>query len=208
MVCAKVLGKCETYSAVRCSGFLTYTFFEIIRRTQTCEHFVSVSLPRGSTDPIVPSPKLQVWGSSITPRYTTPGRNPLDEWSARCRDPYLTHNTHNGQISVLPHGIQTRNPGIRVTADPHIRPRGHRLPCMCFSLIRFVFIKVKVKVTLSLYTARRRTEGVVVYFHFFLSSAPDKGIGSASRLGRFIPETDLLVPIKYTAMGASKGVGV
>ena len=31
-----------------------------------------------------------------TQRCTTVGRTPLDEWSARCRDLYLTtHNTHN-----------------------------------------------------------------------------------------------------------------
>jgi hypothetical protein len=36
-------------------------------------------------------------------RNTTVGRTPLDEWSARCRDLYLTtHNTHNRQTSMLP----------------------------------------------------------------------------------------------------------
>jgi hypothetical protein len=37
------------------------------------------------------------------PRHTTFGRTPLDEWSARRRDLYLTtHNTQNGQTSVPP----------------------------------------------------------------------------------------------------------
>ena len=42
-----------------------------------------------------------------TQRRTTVGRNPLDEWSARRRDLYLTtHNTHNRQISMPPVGFE------------------------------------------------------------------------------------------------------
>jgi hypothetical protein len=38
-----------------------------------------------------------------TQRRTTVGRTPLDEWSARCIDLYLTtHNTHNRQTSMPP----------------------------------------------------------------------------------------------------------
>jgi len=42
------------------------------------------------------------WGFlDHTQRCTTVGRTPLDEWSARCRDLYLTtHNTHNRQTSM------------------------------------------------------------------------------------------------------------
>ena len=40
-------------------------------------------------------------------RRTTVGRTPLDEWSARRRDLYLTtHNTHNGQTSLPPAGFE------------------------------------------------------------------------------------------------------
>ena len=43
-----------------------------------------------------------------TQRRTTLGRTPLDEWSARRRDLYLTtHNTHNRQISMPPVGFET-----------------------------------------------------------------------------------------------------
>jgi len=43
-----------------------------------------------------------------TQRHTTNGRTPLDEWSARRRDLYLTtHNTHNRQTSMLPVGFET-----------------------------------------------------------------------------------------------------
>ena len=42
-----------------------------------------------------------------TQRRTTVGRTPLDEWSAHCRDLYLTtHDTHNRQISMPPVGFE------------------------------------------------------------------------------------------------------
>jgi len=53
------------------------------------------------------------WASSFTrfldhtQRRTTVGRTPLEEWSAPCRDLYLTtHNTHNRQTSMLPSGLE------------------------------------------------------------------------------------------------------
>jgi len=47
-----------------------------------------------------------------TQRRTTVGRTPLDEWSARRRDLYLTtHDTHNRQISMPPVGsVVQRSP--------------------------------------------------------------------------------------------------
>ena len=42
-----------------------------------------------------------------TQRRTTVGRTPLDEWSARRRDVYLTtHDTHNRQKSMPPVGFE------------------------------------------------------------------------------------------------------
>jgi len=42
-----------------------------------------------------------------TQRRPTVGRTPLDEWSARRRDLYLTtHNTHNKQTSMPPVGFE------------------------------------------------------------------------------------------------------
>ena len=42
-----------------------------------------------------------------TQRRTTIGRTPLDEWSARRRDLYLTtHNTHKRQTSMSPVGFE------------------------------------------------------------------------------------------------------
>jgi len=46
-----------------------------------------------------------------TQRRTTFGRTPLDKWSARRRDLYLTtHNTCNRQDIHAPGGIRNRNP--------------------------------------------------------------------------------------------------
>jgi hypothetical protein len=54
-------------------------------------------------------------------RHTTLGRTPLDEWSARCTDLYLTtHNTHNRQTSMPPVGFE---PTIPVSE----RPKTHAL---------------------------------------------------------------------------------
>jgi len=61
-----------------------------------------------------------------TQRRTTVGRTPLDEWSARRRDLYLTtHNNHNRQTSMPPGGIRTHNLSRRGAADWRLRPRGH-----------------------------------------------------------------------------------
>ena len=44
-----------------------------------------------------------------TRRRTTVGRTPLDEWSTRRRDLYLTtHDTHNRQISIPPVGFKPK----------------------------------------------------------------------------------------------------
>ena len=51
-----------------------------------------------------------------TQRRTTLCRTPLDEWSARRRDLYLTtHNTHNRQTSMLPAGFE---PTISASQGP------------------------------------------------------------------------------------------
>ena len=61
-----------------------------------------------------------------TKRVTIGGRTPLDEWSARRRDLYLTtHNTHNRQTSMPPGGIRTHDLSRRAAADLSLRPRGH-----------------------------------------------------------------------------------
>jgi hypothetical protein len=57
---------------------------------------------------------------------TTVGRTPLDEWSARRRDLYLTNTQYSQQTNIhAPGGIRTRNPSKRAAADPRFRPLGH-----------------------------------------------------------------------------------
>ena len=58
-----------------------------------------------------------------TQRRTTVGRTPLDEWSARRRDHYLTtHDTHNRQISMPPVGFEpTISAGERPQATRLLR---------------------------------------------------------------------------------------
>ena len=55
-----------------------------------------------------------------TQRRTTVGRTPLDEWSARLRDLYLTtHDTHNRQIAMPPVGFEsTISAGERPCRSP------------------------------------------------------------------------------------------
>ena len=56
-----------------------------------------------------------------TQRRTTVGRTPLDEWSVRRRDLYLTtHNTHNRQTSMAPVGFEP-------TISPSERPQTYAL---------------------------------------------------------------------------------
>jgi hypothetical protein len=60
-----------------------------------------------------------------TEGYTTVGRTPLDEGSARCRDLYLTTQTlHKTNIHALG-GIRTHDPSKRSAADLRLRQSGH-----------------------------------------------------------------------------------
>jgi hypothetical protein len=86
-------------------------------------HFTFFS--NGATAPSGPGPP-QCRGFTFTLRHTTLGRTPLDEWSARRRDFYLTrHNTQKRQTSMQPGGIRTPNTNKRAATDPRLRPRGH-----------------------------------------------------------------------------------
>ena len=60
-----------------------------------------------------------------TQRRTTVGRTPLDKWSARRRDLYLTtHTTFTTDIRA-PGGIRTHILSRLTVADPRLRQRGH-----------------------------------------------------------------------------------
>jgi len=59
-----------------------------------------------------------------TQRRTTVGRTPLDEWSVRRRELYLTkHDNHNRQTSKPPVGFEPTL-SRRGAADLHLRPHG------------------------------------------------------------------------------------
>ena len=59
----------------------------------------------------------------VSRSHTTVGRTPLDEWSARRRDLYLTtHDTHNRQISMPP-------VGFKPTISAGERPQAAHLLC-------------------------------------------------------------------------------
>ena len=61
-----------------------------------------------------------------TQRRTTVGRTPLDEWSARRRDLYLTtHNTHNRQTSMPSVGFEPTISAGGAAADLRLRPHGY-----------------------------------------------------------------------------------
>ena len=61
-----------------------------------------------------------------TQRRTTLGRTPLDEWSARRRDLYLTtHTTLTTDKFPCFRWDSNPNPSRRATADLRLRPRGH-----------------------------------------------------------------------------------
>jgi hypothetical protein len=60
-----------------------------------------------------------------TQRRTTVGRTPLDEWSARRRDPTWQHTTLTTDKHHAPGGIWTQNLSRREAADLRLRPRGH-----------------------------------------------------------------------------------
>jgi len=79
------------------------------------------------------------WSHSVT--HTTLGKTPLDEWSARRRDLYLTtHNTHNRQTSMSPAGFE---PTIPASELCRLMPYGRwdqLLVWLCVSLLFIFFV--------------------------------------------------------------------
>ena len=72
------------------------------------------------------------------------GRTPPDEWSARRRDLYLTHNLRNRQTSMPPGGIRTHKLSKRAAADPRLRPRGQWERRPLSSLLRICYDAVSL----------------------------------------------------------------
>ena len=64
-----------------------------------------------------------------TQRRSTVGRTPLDEWSARRRDLYLTtHDTHNRQIPMPPVGFEPMISAGELPAAAHLLRSWVRIP--------------------------------------------------------------------------------
>jgi hypothetical protein len=90
-------------------------YFEMISVAHNLNCTILTGVPtnfffRWRNSPIGPGPP-HYRCFTITLRHITIRRAPLDEWSARRRDLYLTtHNTHKRQTSMPPGGIRTRNP--------------------------------------------------------------------------------------------------
>jgi hypothetical protein len=98
-------------------------FNKTLPYTSQATKIINIFFSNGSTAPSGPEPPYR--GFTIILRHTTLGMTPLDEWSARRIDLYLTaHNTHTRLISLPPVEIRTRNPSKRTAADPRLRPRG------------------------------------------------------------------------------------
>jgi hypothetical protein len=77
-------------------------------------------------------------GFVITIRHAILGSTPLDEWSARRTDLYLTtHKNHKRQTSIPPSGIRTHNPSNRAAVDPRLRLWDHWTPLATSSLVIF-----------------------------------------------------------------------
>jgi hypothetical protein len=84
--------------------------------------YIYILFANGSTAPSGPGPP-HYRGFTITLRHTTLGSTPLDEWSARRRDLYMTtHNTHNRHTSMPPAGFEPTIPSSE-------RPQTHVLDC-------------------------------------------------------------------------------
>ena len=82
-----------------------------------------------------------------TQRRITFGRTPLDEWSARRRDFYLTkHNTDNRQTSMPTVEFEPTISAARAAADLRLTPRGYwdqLLYCLAYLMISFILTLFK-----------------------------------------------------------------
>ena len=86
--------------------------------------FLSLFFLLAQQPPVGQGLLIHEFSRSHTQRSTTVGRTPLDDWSARRRDLYLTaHDTHNRH--PYPGGIRTNNLSRRAAADLRFRPCGH-----------------------------------------------------------------------------------
>jgi hypothetical protein len=143
----------------------------------------------------------QCRGFTITLRHTTLGRTPLEEWSAQCRDLYLTtHNTHNRQTSMPPALFEPTIPASELsqTHDLDRAATGIGTGLMGLSIPEHMFIgKGKVVLAHALNACKK---GLALITS--LTLALDRGEWSASRPGHFIPgnETRYLLKMRLVRL--------
>ena len=101
-----------------------------------------------------------------TQRRSTIGRTPLDEWSARRRDLYLTtHDNHNRQISMPPVEFEPtisagERPVLRVWSR-NIKNRYSMYVCVCVCIYIYVCVYIYIYDISSL-----RVNQLLYYFFF------------------------------------------
>jgi hypothetical protein len=99
--------------------------------------FIYLFILHGSTAPSGPGPP-HYRGFAITLKHATLGRTPPDEWSARCRDLYLTtHNTRKRQTSMLSAGFE---PTISASDGPQTHALGRAATGIGIYLFIYLFI--------------------------------------------------------------------
>jgi hypothetical protein len=110
---ATIISNIVTVDRSQCSDSYMYHQLRHLKTLRYARVILYVSLWflkfrffHGTTAPCGPGPP-HYRGFIITLRHTTLGRTPLDEWSARRGDLYLTtHNTHKRQTSMPAAGFE------------------------------------------------------------------------------------------------------
>ena len=93
------------------------------------------------------------WGFTITLIHTTVGMTPLNGWSARRRDLYLTTQKHSQETDIHASvGIRTRISSKRTAADPLHRSRGHWDQHAIGDAATNLFIILTNKLTINTYS--------------------------------------------------------
>jgi hypothetical protein len=104
--------ECMTPNFHQSTYFVVPDLRTIFGITFACLYIICIFFPRSAAAQIVFLDQAR--------KRTTVGRTPLDEWSARHRDLYLTtHNTHNKQRSMA---RRDSNPQFQQTSDRRSTP--------------------------------------------------------------------------------------
>jgi len=113
--------------------------------------------PHGETVPGGSVP-LHYRSFTFTFRHTTLGRTPLDEWSARCRDVYLSaHNTHNRRTSMAPADFELSIPASERQRAHTLDPAATAIGWYLLYRSRFVVVLISILRQLPTYNSETLT---------------------------------------------------